>query len=348
MKKELRTKIICTIGPTSKSPDVLRNLIAHGASALRINLSHTPLSEATLIAQNIRRISKTIPLILDTQGKETRFYSTGKEINLSKGEQFELVKPLAITRPEVLLSLKPNDSIYINDNGIHLKFLGRDKKTGVVRFKVLTAGTIGVPKNIRFAKKVNIDRLLTDEDHAAIHIGKKLGVTEVSLSYVENAKDVAEARQAVGPKTKLSSKIETETAVKNLDELIRASDSIMIDRNDLGTEIGYERIPLIQKFITQKCLAAKRPIFVATHLLETMIPGKAKPTRGEVNDIVNLVLDGVNGLILSSETAVGENPVHILDTMKKLVTEAELVSRKDKWGRDLGGIVKQLEKLHYI
>lgn len=356
MKKELHTKIICTIGPTSKSPTVLRNLIAHGADALRINLSHTELPEAITIAQNIRRISKTIPLILDTQGKETRVYAIGqKEVDLVKGQRVnvtsdpdtKLANALGITRYEALAKLKYNDSMYINDDSIELKFLRQGPETGSSTFVVAVGGTVGVPKNIRLTKKTKLPSLLTERDRAAIQAGKKFGVTEVSLSYIENARDIAEARSSVGPKIKLSSKIESGEAIKNLDELIRASDSIMIDRNDLGTEIGYERIPLIQKFITQKCLAAKKPIFVATHLLETMIT-KAKPTRGEVNDIVNLVLDGVSGLILSSETAVGENPVRILDTMRKLVTEAELVSRKNNWKQDLQSIVKQLERLHYI
>lgn len=357
MNDKLRTKIICTIGPTSQDPRVLRGLIKGGASALRINLSHTSTSEAVTIFKNIRKISKDFPIIVDTQGKETRIFSPTKQL-LRRGEKVGVIvegqkirslsglKNLFITRSEVLSSFSPGDMVYVDDNSIQLKFLKSESGSQMFVFSVVKGGLISSPKNIRVKKVFKPKSLLTERDKQVIKDMKKYGVEEVSLSYVSDYKDVVEARTIIGSKAKLSSKVETLEAVKNLDGLIKFSDSILIDRNDLGTEVGYEKVPLIQKFITKRCLNAGKPIFVATHLLETMTT-REKPTRGEVNDIINLVLDGVSGLVLSSETAIGKNPVKILLTLKKLIRQGEFILNKQK-NDSVANVIERLEELKYI
>ncbi|MCR4328842.1 MAG: pyruvate kinase [Patescibacteria group bacterium] len=356
-KKKPHIQIICTIGPTSQSEKIMRGLIRAGADALRINLSHTPFPLAIQLLARMRAISKKIPIIIDTQGKETRIMAPdGKPLILKKNERISIVpfgirvkeKSLWITRLEILELIPKKSKIFLDDNQIVLSpDTKRDTRKGIRSYIVTTGGTISVPKNIRLEKKMEPKSMLTDMDRATIKKSLSYGISEVSLSYVNDAQDVQEARTFIGKKKiRVTSKIETEKALRNLEELIKASDAIFIDRNDLGTEIGYEKIPLIQKFITQRCASAGMEIFVATHILESMIK-KNKPTRGEANDIINLVLDGVDGLVLSSETAIGENPVLIVKTLKKLIQQGEFIlHHKEK--APLADVIGRLQDLNYL
>ncbi|MBI4085857.1 MAG: hypothetical protein HY433_01270 [Candidatus Liptonbacteria bacterium] len=353
----MKTKIICTIGPKSDSAKTLSGLIRKKTDALRINLSHTPPERAIKLIEDIRALSKKIPIIIDTQGKETRMMAPfGKTAILKRREHISIIpfgssmqsKSLWITRPEFIAAIPRGEKISIDDNRIVLKVLGRKKDPSPrLECVIVRGGEMSVPKNIRLEKKIEPKTMLTDADRLVIKKALPYGISEISLSYVSAAKDVEEVRRFIGKKNILiSSKIETRRAINNLDSLIAASDTILIDRNDLGTEIGYEKIPFVQKLITKQCVKERKPIFVATHLLENMLH-KDKPTRGEVNDIINLVLDGVNGLILSSETAVGKNPVKILGTLRKIVSEAEVVLAIQQKNNSTG-VIERLNELNYI
>ena len=353
----MKTKTICTIGPKSSSKEVLSALIRKKTDALRINLSHTPPKQAIELIARMRSISKKIPIIIDTQGKETRMMAPfGKTITLKRGENISVTpfgspvekKSLWITRPEFIQAIPRGKKIFIDDDRIVLKAITPTKnELPSLECKVIKGGEMNVPKNIRLEKKLEPKTMLTETDRIVIKKALPYGIAEISLSYVSTAKDVEEVRKFVGNrKIRLSSKIETRRAIDNLDSLISASDSILIDRNDLGTEIGYQKIPFVQKFITKRCQREGKPIFVATHLLENMIH-KDKPTRGEVNDIINLVLDGVNGLILSSETAIGKNPVKILGALKKIVAEGELVMAMQQKNSSTD-VIGRLNELKYI
>ncbi len=353
--KKLRTKILCTIGPSSRSERVLRGLIREGIDGLRINLSHTNLEESLAIIKTVRKISRTIPIIIDSQGKETRLRGLEKPTVLAVRKQVRIIPEdaaseqhagLAISRTEVFKVLREGDSIFVDDNSIHLRIEKIHRSPLVIDCVVLKAGTLGAPKNIRIARAIELKDPLTPRDKEVVKKLKPYGIHGFALSYVGSANDMKRTRKLVGGQLPLMAKIETPTAIKNLDEIIKASDSILIDRNDLGTEIGYEKIPLVQKFVIAKSKAIGKPIFVATHLLETMI-AKEKPTRGEVNDVINTVLDGVTGLVLSSETAVGKDPVKIVKTLKKLVAQAEFVLDRQASG-NIHSVIERLKDLRYI
>ncbi len=342
---------ICTIGPKSNSLPILRGLVKAGASALRINLSHTPADTAIMLMKLVRKASKNTPLIIDTQGKETRIgtadgtataFTAGSSVTVAS----EAPAALLVSRPEIIPFLKKGDRIFVDDNAVELEVLTIPRSKTQFTATIRRGGTLGVFKNIRLNRKFRPPTMLTERDRVVIEEGKKYGMTEISLSYVHDATDVAEARTFVGKKIRVSSKIETRAAISNLDGLLKISDAILIDRNDLGTEIGWEKIPLVQKFIVRKCIAAKIPVFVATHLLENMIT-KNKPTRGEVNDIVNTVLDGVSGLVLSSETAVGQDPVLILKTLRTIAQQGQFIMNQRR-GAPIDSVIQHLEKLHYL
>jgi pyruvate kinase len=345
-----KTKIICTIGPTSQSINVLRALIRGGVDALRINLSHTPYDRTIEIMKSIRKISKNIPLIIDSQGKEVRVGAIG-EVQLIKNQKIRLYPQseknnrqgfLYITRPEIFKN-SVNEVISIDDHDIRLK-ISKLLSDGSIECVVLKGGKVSSPKTTHLTTKYVPKEMLTERDKKIMKQAGKFGITELALSYINNLADIKDAKKHIGKKIKITSKIETLEAVKNIDSLIKFSDNISIDRKDLGTEIGYEKIPIVQKFIIKKCLRSKKPIFVATNILDTMIHNN-KPSRGEVNDIISMVLDGATGLILSSETSIGKNPVKIFKTLKKIVKEAEFILNKKQ---DTDSVIERLEELNYV
>lgn len=350
--KKLATHILCTIGPTSESKTVISGLVKAGVQGLRINLSHTPPEKALAIARTIRSVSKTVPLIIDTQGKETRVGSLAGSITISTGDTLTIthshthpLPALHISRSDVFDVVRRGDRFSLDDNALEFKIMNIDREHSHLTVVAVKGGVVAAPKNIKFKKPFEPKYPLTERDLETIKLLAPLGITEVSLSYVTDAADIKHLRAMVSKNIQISSKIEKMAAITNLDEIIQGSDRVFIDRNDLGTEIGYEKIPLVQKFITARCIAAEKPVFVATHLLENMIT-KDKPTRGEVNDIINLVLDGVHGLILSSETAVGKDPVRIVKTLQTLIAQAEFILHKTKGA--VADTLARLDTLHYL
>lgn len=326
----MKIKTIATIGPRSKSPKVILGLMRAGVDALRINLSHTPPAEAKKLITKIRSISQRIPIIVDTQGKETRIGANGqKAILLKKGAELIVAHPLSsrarksnallfISRADVLLSLKTGHTIFVDDNAIQLRVVKSEPDNLALKCLVMQGGPIGAAKNIRLENHFEPKTALTIADKTVIAFAKKFPPCEVALSYVADASDVQEAREFVGRRVPITSKVETRKSLKNLVAIARASDALSIDRNDLGTNVGAENIPRIQKHIIATCRRIRKPVFVATHFLETMVLNN-KPTRGEINDIYNTALDGATGIILSSETAVGKDPVHILKTLRSIL-----------------------------
>lgn len=329
---------ICTIGPSSNSLKVIGGLIAAGADALRVNLSHTPPADAKKIIMQIRKLSKRIPIIVDTQGKETRLKASGRKMAILKnGAKVLIAHPLSpksssaalhISRADVLLSLKKGDSIFADDNSIKLRVLKSEPDNLLIKCLVINGGSLGAAKNIRLENNFEPKTMLTIADKDVIDFAKKFPPYEIALSYVANASDVKGAKKMIGPGVPITAKIETRKALKNLAAITRASDAISLDRNDLGTNVGAEAIPRIQKNMIALGRKLRKPVFVATHFLESMIRN-SKPTRGEINDIYNTAKDGASGIILSSETAVGENPVHILQTLQKILLDFDKPGSKN-------------------
>jgi len=192
---------------------------------------------------------------------------------------------------------------------------------------VITSGTLGNNKSaVIFSdtkKKFDLP-VLTEKDKKSIEIGLKEGISHIAVSFVRNGKDVDDVRKITNNAMHIISKIESKESLDNLDEIIERSDYLLVDRGDLSKEVPIEKIPIIQKIILNKIKERGKEVFIATNLLESMTKNK-KPTRAEVNDVINTILDGVSGLILSSETAIGKNPMESINMMNKLIEHSTLI-----------------------
>jgi pyruvate kinase len=328
----LLTRIICTLGPASLNPKALRRLTDLGVDLLRINLSHSPLAELEQTIELIRAHS-SVPICLDTQGAQVRTgpFADGR-ITLAAGERVTLVPMPAVgTRDCVPLhpasvagELRVGDTLTVDFDGVVLQVVSEGENC---QARVLCGGVVGSNKAVTVDCAVTL-HALTEVDVEALTIGRRCGLRHVALSFTNRAADVAQARALAGPDAEIISKVETRMALDHLDEILSAADAILIDRGDLSREVPLERIPLVQKDIIARANRAGVPVNVATNLLETMITG-TRPTRAEVNDVVNTLLDGADGLVLAAETAIGRNPVGCVSVIRSLIDEVSWLRTRD-------------------
>ncbi len=344
----VKTKLVCTIGPKSESVEIIRKLYEKGMDMVRINMSHSSLEYMEKIVDNVRAVGN-IPIILDLVGAEIR---TGKlkdkEVLLEKGKKIKLFKKeiigdengISISIPDVLNQLKVWDIINLDDGAITLNV--SDINKNFIECDIEEGGIL------RESKTVSINSLkydlptLTEKDKEAVKIGLKKNVEYVALSFVKKADDIDVLRN-ICDDMKLIAKIEHRSSLEDVDNIIDKADMILIDRGDLGAEIPVEKIPLVQKMIVKKCRDKNKEVFIATHLLESMV-NKLRPSRAEVNDVINNVIDGVSGLVLAGETATGSHPVEALEMLVKLCKNAELVNHIS----DNEKIIERLRELNYI
>lgn len=314
--------VLCTLGPASLNEATIRRLEERGVDLFRINLSHTPLDR---VAQTIETIQKysAVPVCLDTEGAQARTGQLPGPIEVRESQHVWLQPPgaenldgaITLTPPSVFAELEPNQLIIVDFDGAMLLVLRSDERG--VEAVVVNGGKIGSNKAVVIQPPPSLPAI-TEKDRAAVAIGRQRGVRHFALSFTNSAADVAALRELTGPDTTIISKIESRLGVQNLDEILEAADEILIDRGDLSREVPLENIPLLQKAIIRKANLAKKPVNVATNLLESMITNR-KPTRAELNDIVNTLLDGANGLVLAAETAIGKYPVGAVDMVLNLV-----------------------------
>ncbi len=337
----MTTKIIATIGPASNNKKVIESMRDKGMTIARINLSHTPLEELEDLIKLIQQAK--VKVMIDLQGAEIRLCSRKAKF-LEEDSTLEISKDLAedysLSRPEVLDNLSIGDLISVAGGTILLKVtvIQEDK----IICLVIRPGLISSKKCITLHSTKYQVPIITKIDKKAISLGKELGVDYIALSFVNQAKDIRDLRKLTT--IPIISKIESKNALSDIDGIISESDGILIDRGDLGQEIAEERVPLIQKIIAHKCLSEKKPLFVATNLLESMIDNE-KPTRAETNDIINTVLDGASGLVLAAETAIGKNPIKAVGMLRKLCNHAELAIIEES---STDAVVGRLEALNYL
>ena len=321
----MKAEILCTIGPASMNDKVLNRLESLGVSLFRLNLSHTPLED---IETSIRYILKrtSVPLCLDTEGAQIR---TGKlprqEIHASENSIITAYKACNPTEtnsmtfypPTIFESFRVGDLISIDFNCALAIVISKDEEKVQLRF--LNGGVIGPNKAVTLFRSVTMVAL-TEKDREAIKIGKKLGIRYFALSFAHRGSDVDEIRSLAGNNSYIISKIECLSGLEHLKEIIEKSEGILIDRGDLSREIAIERIPAIQKFITDEVKARGRKVYVATNFLESMIESPV-PTRAEINDIYRTLRDGVDGLVLAAETAIGRHPIKCANLVQKFIRE---------------------------
>lgn len=339
-----RVKIICTIGPASCNPATIEQLSARGVDLLRINLSHTALADLETTIDLVRSHSD-VPLSLDTEGAQVRCGAVEPHLVLERGQQMELV-PEEIVGTAKRMTLRPEAffdailegaSLAVDFHGAVLRIV--QVRSGSAHAVVERGGAIGSNKGVAVDPPIPLPPL-TDKDLAALAIGSRVGVTNFALSFAASGDGVTAIRQLIPGSAILTSKIESLLGVHNMDDIIEASDAVLIDRGDLSREVPAEEVPYYQKAIVRRANRWHTPLYVATNLLESMVVHN-QPTIAEMNDIANTLLDGAHGLVLAAETAIGVDPVGAVDMVLLAIAAFE---RENFRGRPaVGGQVEASE-----
>jgi pyruvate kinase len=323
----LRTKVICTLGPTSLKPRVIRRLQELGVSLFRINLSHTPI-EGIRPAIALMQKHSTVPICLDSERAQVRtgtFTAEPTELKIDSVVQIHRhpvrgsARRFNFTPPAVLELLQPGDFITIDFHAVTAEVMEIEDDRAVLRIR--KGGRVGNNKACNVHRDIELPAI-TAKDRLAIDIGREMGVDHFALSFANRPGDVREMRRLIGPKATLISKIESRSGILHLVEIAQLSDAILIDRGDLSRQVELEQIPGQQKDIIARVKAIGRPVYVATNLLESMVHSLV-PTLAEINDIYNTLADGVDGVVLAAETAIGKYPVGCVEMVRKVIVEFE-------------------------
>lgn len=333
-----KTKIICTVGPSSQTEEVLSKLIEAGMNASRHNFSHGDHAEQGMRMDLVKKLrakyNKTIAIILDTKGPEIR---TGKfeggAVELKEGTPFTVYcgeevlgnnTMCSVSYRDLYKDVKVGDSILIADGLVGLRV--NSVEGTHIHCTVRNSGPLGNNKNVNVPGVITTLPAVTEKDEADLKFGIEQGVDIVAASFIRKAADVLHMRKVLqengGGDILIFSKIENHEGVHNIDEIIKFSDGIMVARGDLGVEIPTEDVPVVQKMIIEKCNAAGKPVITATQMLDSMIKNP-RPTRAEASDVANAIFDGTDAIMLSGETANGNYPVETVETMSKIAERAE-------------------------
>jgi pyruvate kinase len=341
------TKIICTIGPKTKSIEMLNKLMDAGMNVARMNFSHGTHEYHGEVVDNIKQVIANrkkdagfCSIMLDTKGPEIR---TGKlkdhkPIQLKVGQKIDVTTDLSVVGDEnqividyqdLINSVKPGGIILVADGNISLGIESVDKQAKVVHCIVNNNSVLGENKNCHLPGAHVSLPALSEKDKIDLQFGVTKSVDSIAASFVRSASDVKQIREVLGEAgkdIKIISKIESTEGIENFNEILEASDGIMVARGDLGVELPLEQIFIAQKMMISKCNAAGKPVITATQMLESMIQNP-RPTRAEATDVANAVLDGSDCVMLSGETASGDYPVEAVEYMAKISKQAEDVER---------------------
>jgi len=331
-----KTKIICTVGPQTTSKDMLADMIKAGMDVVRINLSHGDHEFAERIIKNIRNLNKelktSVGILMDIKGPKVRLVNCKYEnIYLDKGNTITLtskhgadINKFLVSYPDFINGIKVGDQILLDDGLIELKVISVTETD--VECEALNGGSIRNNTSVNIPG-VDLDLdFLSVADKNDIVFAAKNNVDFIALSFVRNANDILDVNDMlIGLKNEhiqIIAKIENESAIEDIDNIIKVSDGVMIARGDLGVEIPIEQVPGIQKKITSKCFKSDKICIVATQMLSSMqeIP---MPTRAEVSDVANAVIDNTDAVMLSGETAIGNYPIKTIEMMAKIITNIE-------------------------
>ncbi|GIO69278.1 pyruvate kinase [Paenibacillus sp. FSL M7-1455] len=332
-----KTKIVCTIGPSSESLENTKKLILAGMNVARLNFSHGDFEEHGNRIKNIRQaakeLNKTVAILLDTKGPEIR---TGKlavePIELVQDEYITLTTEeilgdkdrISITYKDLPNDVEVGSTILIDDGLIGLTVVGIEGTE--IKCRIVNGGTIKSKKGVNVPGVAISLPGITEKDANDIVFGIEQDIDFIAASFVRKASDVQEIRDLLAKHNashiKIISKIENQQGVDNLDEILEASDGLMVARGDLGVEIPAEEVPLVQKRMIEKCNLAGKPVITATQMLDSM-QRNPRPTRAEASDVANAIFDGTDAIMLSGETAAGKYPVESVLTMSRIAEKAE-------------------------
>ncbi|MBI4845887.1 MAG: pyruvate kinase [Candidatus Omnitrophica bacterium] len=332
-----KTKVICTIGPASNSTGMLKKMILAGMDIARFNFSHGRPQDQSVRIQMVKSLAKqlgsTVGVLQDLPGPKIRIGELKSGfIELKKGQKIFLTgksiigdtRGISINNRPIIRQLKKNDVVYLNDGLVKLVVtqICPDK----VFCEIIIPGRIYPRKGVSCPGKVLETDVVTAYDLNCLRYGIKAGIDFVAVSFVQCANDIKKVKRFLEKQKAehifVVAKIERKIAFERIDEIIQASDAVMVARGDLGIEADLEDVPFLQKEIIKKCNQAGRPVITATQMLESMV-NSPLPTRAEVTDIANAILDGTDLLMLSEETAVGDFPLKALETMVRIAAKAE-------------------------
>ncbi|MCW4035116.1 MAG: pyruvate kinase [Candidatus Bathyarchaeota archaeon] len=316
-----KTKIVCTIGPASLEPAVLEKMVAAGMNCARINTAYGDFDRYKTIVENVRQVSD-IPVLVDLKGPEIRL-RTDHELVLETGDILEVGfngEPVRFNH-NFLDQMSVGDLVFV-DNG-RIRMTVTQKREGSLSLRADSSGVISDGKGVNVPNKQLNVSTLSDRDRKLIDFAKEFDIAYLALSFTRSAQDLAEVRSAAQDyKGALVAKIENFDGIQNFDAILQAADGVLIARGDLGVEIATERVPLVQKLLIRKCNQAGKTVITATEMLESMM-NNPSPTRAEVSDVANAILDGTDATMLSGETAVGKYPVESVEMMARVAQETE-------------------------
>jgi pyruvate kinase len=335
-----RTKILATVGPSSDKVETLSAMIRAGVNVFRLNFSHGSHEYHTDVLNNIRTAMRETGLIVgvlqDISGPKIRIGKLHEDFYLENDDRLDFFYAaiegekiadkhyrLSINQPEILKMLNVGDAIYLYDGNIRATIV--ECTENYVHAVVENKGKLSSNKGVNFPNTALGIDVLTEKDKADMAWGVEHGVDFMAISFVQNARDMIQAREVVhslGGDVQLFAKIEKFDAVENIDEILRYSDGIMVARGDLGIEVPYYRVPTIQKMLIQKANEHSKPVITATQMLLSMTE-KESATRAEISDVANAVLDGTDAVMLSEESAIGHNPVLVVETMVNTIQAIE-------------------------
>ncbi|HUY06401.1 MAG TPA: pyruvate kinase [Acidimicrobiales bacterium] len=338
-----RTKIVATLGPASTEDSIVLDLVRAGVDVFRISFAHGDIASGIERLRHVRELAPTNALMVDIPGPKIRAGSFGADpVALSLGDEIDLVEAfeehsnaarIAVERDDVLHLLLPGDRVHIGDGGVSLEVVTAGVRT---KARVISGGTVMGKPGLSLPSSLVYDVLPTAEDRERLEALRDENFQILAVSFVRTAFDVVSTRSVLSrPDVMMMAKIETPEGIDNLEEIVQVSDSIMVARGDLGVRLPIEDVPHLQKRIVRIAIRYALPVVVATQMLESMTHSQV-PTRAEVTDVANAVLDGASVVMLSGETAIGDDPVGVVRAMDRIVRKTEDYFDYKRWGSGLG------------
>ena len=332
-----KTKIVATLGPACSSKSVLKDMIMEGLNVCRLNFSHGSYDDHANSIKMIREINEelglNVAILADLQGPKIRtnemenngvMLEVGNDIKIITDKVLGNAVRFSINYQKLPQDVSPGEKILLDDGKIMLEVITTNGKTEIT-CKIVQCGILSSKKGVNFPNtKISLPSL-TEKDQLDLDFALDHEVDWIGLSFVRSARDIIELKHRIaasGAKAKVIAKIEKPEALENIDDIINESDGLMVARGDLGVEIPFQNVPFIQKMLISKCVRKAKPVIVATQMMESMI-NNMTPSRAEVNDVANAVLDGTDAVMLSGETSVGKYPIEVIRTMSNIIKEME-------------------------
>ena len=348
-----RTKIVATLGPASSEPAALERLLLAGTDVCRLNLSHGTVDEhlgrLALVRSLSARLGRHVAIIADLPGPKIRAgafpdggveFAPGAAVTLVAGDGPSTEHLVQVDYPHLLTDLSAGDRVVLGDGTITMRVIsvpsGEGSAMGVQAEVESGARTQGRPGVHLSCERLGLTAPTADDLVLADAVADA-GVDYIALSFVRDAKDVAELRRVVGVRSRIMAKIETASALGDLAEIAATADAVMVARGDLGIDCPLEDVPHLQKRIVRHCVEVGTPVVTATQMLESMIDAPS-PTRAEVSDVANAVFDGTDAVMLSGETAIGNDPANVVATMSRIAERAEREASYRQWAERLGRV----------